>query len=293
MPKKEPSRRSTRISNTLDVSDLVLTTVRDAASVSAIPYFKDAADLSLGILAIVKGARDNKESFARLAADACGLVYAVLCRHKGETLVQPQDLDGVRELLKTLSSIERFAMKETSRNFFIRMIRHKSDQGKIQEFRETLRQSLDVFGLQSSLSIQDNIQRLINQQVELMSELQGQQEKLQLERARTEGGRSVTGKLANQVALNLNSEPHGSPVSINVSSSNALRKEPRPPFPNIHSSHGSISITTVDGNQVTTDASHHITNTNSGNTTNTTITGSDNNSSVRTYGGRRGKRNYI
>jgi hypothetical protein len=43
---------------TLDVSDVVLTTIRNAASVSTIPFFKEAADLALGILNIIQVHRD-------------------------------------------------------------------------------------------------------------------------------------------------------------------------------------------------------------------------------------------
>lgn len=152
--------------------------------------------------------------------------------------------------------------------------------------------------LQSSLTIQDNVQKLVTQQVELIAELRGQREQLEAEMARAEADKgeqvqtsgkqeagSVTEDLAKQVASNLKPNPQGSPVAVTLSSSNPFRKESRPGFPNIQSSHGNFSVTTIDGNQVITDASHHATNTNSGNTTTTTITGSDNDSSVKIYGG--------
>jgi hypothetical protein len=46
-----------------------------------------------------------------------------------------------------LASIERFANKEVSRGLIMRIIMYKSDLGTIQEFREKLRQSLDIFGV--------------------------------------------------------------------------------------------------------------------------------------------------
>jgi hypothetical protein len=50
-------------------------------------------------------------------------------------------------LPRTLTSIEQFAKKKLSRGMIMRIIKHQSDLGKIQEFRETLRQSLDLFGV--------------------------------------------------------------------------------------------------------------------------------------------------
>jgi hypothetical protein len=46
-----------------------------------------------------------------------------------------------------LSSIEQFAKKKVDRNMIMRLIMRKSDLGTIQEFRETLKQSLDLFGV--------------------------------------------------------------------------------------------------------------------------------------------------
>ena|SRR5260221_6040635 len=51
----------------------------------------------------------------------------------------------------TLTSIDKFTRKQASRNFFLRMTFAKGDIGRIQEYRERLRQSLDVFWVRISL----------------------------------------------------------------------------------------------------------------------------------------------
>jgi hypothetical protein len=113
----------------LDTTDLVLTGVRDAARLAPIPYLKDAAGLALGIVNLIQvsslclgryhgvvlestddgqcsqDVRGNKGAFQRLASDACGLVYAILCRHttadrSTATDVTKDLLDNLQELLK-------------------------------------------------------------------------------------------------------------------------------------------------------------------------------------------------
>jgi len=45
----------------------------------------------------------------------------------------------------TLTSIHEFTRKQASRNFFLRMTFAKGDTERVQEYRERLRESLDVF----------------------------------------------------------------------------------------------------------------------------------------------------
>lgn len=51
--KVSPSRKAL-YGLTLDVSSLVLTTLRDAARLAPVPYLMDAAELALGILDIIQ-----------------------------------------------------------------------------------------------------------------------------------------------------------------------------------------------------------------------------------------------
>ncbi|KAF9458595.1 hypothetical protein BDZ94DRAFT_1122454, partial [Collybia nuda] len=84
--------------------------------------------------------KNNRDGFKNLATDVCSLVYAILCTEK--RVMAPKDLDNLKELLETLSEIERLARKEGRRTLFPRLIRNKSDLEKIQRFRGILKHSL-------------------------------------------------------------------------------------------------------------------------------------------------------
>ena len=51
-----PKRRKVKniVENSLDISNIVLTTLNDAASMAPVPYLQQAAGLALGILNIVQ-----------------------------------------------------------------------------------------------------------------------------------------------------------------------------------------------------------------------------------------------
>ncbi|KAF9464050.1 hypothetical protein BDZ94DRAFT_1321378 [Collybia nuda] len=264
------------MSNTQDLSNSILATIRDAASAPAGSITEVAAKHCVNISDIVRHSRNNKQRFEHLVGDARGLVYIIVRRHKDMTEIQSKELESVKELLKTLASIERFAAKETSRNFFTRMIRQKSDRRKIQGYRDIMRRSLGVFGLQVDRTIQDNIELFISQQAELEANLREQGDESAIGTRHTQ--KSSTERLANQVALDYGSEYQEYSVSVNISSSNTSQKTPHPKFPDIQSSHSNITVTTVGGDQVTTNRSRHISNINSGNTTTRIITGLNNNS---------------
>lgn len=87
------------MNTTLVISDTILTVVQDAARISLVPDFKEAAGLVLRIidtvqvrdLSLLPGSRSNLVqqqgivgkigAFNLLAIDACGLVYATICMH--------------------------------------------------------------------------------------------------------------------------------------------------------------------------------------------------------------------
>ncbi|GLB44683.1 hypothetical protein LshimejAT787_1800200 [Lyophyllum shimeji] len=143
----------------LDSSDLVLSTLADAARFTPVPYLHDAAGVALGIVNIIQGVQSNKQGFKQLANDACALVYIILCRDNKEfpgiATVTPTYLDQAKELAETLHEIYKFAKKQVERNKIIRMLQYKSDAGTIQEYCDRLKHSLDIFNVKSTLSIQD------------------------------------------------------------------------------------------------------------------------------------------
>jgi len=332
---------SESVQTAVDTATLVLTTLRDAGRLTYIPYLQEAAGLALGIVTTIQGARDNKDAFQRLANDACGLVYAIVLSMRSapdhaEPNVSKEFLDNLRELVGTLAKVERFAKKHASKHAIMGIIKSKSDVGTILEYRESLRQSLDLFGLRSTITIQDNITRLATQQEELLRELRrlaardderrtSEQKRIDMEPARTEsvaGGyeakqieraegidQGYQGHLSREAT---ESEVQQTPQIYRTSNQISQRwknpfrtqqftppntqldpmtaSSPYPFLPHIQSSSGQFQFTSIAGDQTMTDSSHHIVNTNSGNTSTTITTNSNNDTSVRTSNGSRRRR---
>lgn len=287
----------------LDTSDFVLTVVRDAARLAPIPYLKDAAGLALGIVNVIQGVRGNKDAFRRLADDACGLVYAILCRHataaRTASGVSADLLDNLQELLKTLTAIERFAKKKVSRNVVMRVIMRQSDLGTIQEFRETLRQSLDLFGLKSNITIQEYLASISSQQVEILQAFREGNPSAGIVENEQESSEQINQTQSNgnlRRAAGEDSDFYRKPSpklpddSIRASTASSSPRHPLPPFPDIQLSRGTFTMSSVGGDHITVDSSHHVSNSNSGNTTTTITKNSNNDSSVRVVQSGRGKR---
>ncbi|KAG5735557.1 hypothetical protein E4T56_gene11081 [Termitomyces sp. T112] len=146
---------------TLDVSDLVLSTLSNAPKLTQVPFLQTAAGLALSIVQIAQNVRSNKSAFKRLVDDASALVYIIIRNDDkvsaGGANVTPAYLKHTKELLETLEEISEFMKAQASKNKVLRIIQAKSDVGVIQEYRDRLRQSLDVFGLESTISIQDSL----------------------------------------------------------------------------------------------------------------------------------------
>ncbi|EDR07261.1 uncharacterized protein LACBIDRAFT_328103 [Laccaria bicolor S238N-H82] len=271
-----PKRRKVKniVENSLEISNIVLTTLNNAASMAPVPYLQQAAGLALGILNIVQGAKDNRDAFHKLAADTCELVYVVLCMYeeatkKGDDRGPSRKLvDDLQGLLGTISSIERFLRKEVSRGALFRLVRSKADLGKIQEYRDTLRRSLDLFGLQSNVAIREATSQLINQHEKILLELQRDREKKNSEAA----GVSVP-----------------APAAVDQENVPVAPAAPIPPIRKDESPKPSVTVTHIGGDKVDSHSLSNVTNTNSGNVTITTTTDSNNDNSYRQYGGRPGR----
>ena len=209
---------------------------------------------------------------------------------------------------RTLASIEQFAKKKVSRNMIMRLIMRKSDAGTVQEFRETLRHSLDIFGvsieefsdnvfrlmvlqqLRSNITIQENLASIASQLGAILEAVQAQNVPTGTERLGSEQERLEQVK---QIPNEGGSGARGTPVIAGRASQGAvvppvqeiyMPPPPLPPFPNIQSSHGKFDFSAIGRDHITTDSSHHVSNTNSGNTTTTITKNSNNDSSVRVMG---------
>jgi len=162
-------------SSILGVSGLILSALNSAAQNSPLPGLQQASSLALLILNTIGGAADNKQLFKRLANDACKLVYSVVHLHEEmesrDQKLSPRLMQDLQGLVETLEHISSFASAHAARNTIQRIISRPSDVQKIQEYRETLRQALDVFGLQSSITIRETVTRIAERQASFHDEL--------------------------------------------------------------------------------------------------------------------------
>ncbi|KAF8069873.1 hypothetical protein FPV67DRAFT_989288 [Lyophyllum atratum] len=126
---------------------------------------------------MIQCVKSNKDAFERLASDACALVSGILCRDSKIILdvasVKPAYLNHARELAETLREIHEYTKIQASKNKIIRAIQYKSDAGIIQEYRDRLKQSLDLFSLKSTLSIHDVLASIQQQLVSVVDHTRG------------------------------------------------------------------------------------------------------------------------
>jgi len=150
-----------------DISATVLATLATAAQCTPLPFLQEASYLALAILNTVRGAKDNKEGFKSLANDACELVSAIVC------VYNDMEKDGqkaslglkkhVEDLIGLLKAINLFSQKHIAKGTFQRMVMLQTENNKIQQYRARLRQALDVFGLQSSISIHETVVQILKE----------------------------------------------------------------------------------------------------------------------------------
>ncbi|KAL0564664.1 hypothetical protein V5O48_017377, partial [Marasmius crinis-equi] len=150
------------------VSELVLRTLQDVARFAPVPYLSDISSVALGILEAVQTSKGNKEGFAKLGEDVCELVYAVNATCEGlvkNDKALSKDLEAnLGQLSNSVKQVQAFVTKQLGRHRISRFLTYKSDSGAIQEYRDNLRHCLDVFGLQSDITIRELVSRIAEQQ---------------------------------------------------------------------------------------------------------------------------------
>ncbi|KAL0569092.1 hypothetical protein V5O48_012881 [Marasmius crinis-equi] len=211
------------------VSVIVLQTLQDVARFAPIPYLSDISAVALGILEAVQTFKGNKEGFRKLGEDVCELVYAInaTCENlvkNGKPL--SKDLEAnLAHLSSSIKRVQAFVAKQLRRHRISRFLTYKSDSTAIQEYRDNLRHCLDVFGLQSDITIRELVSRIAEQQ--------------EVDRARGGTGRET------------DPEPIQSPQTQGAGGSSFQTT-----FPGFNSGvfSGSISVNNVAGNQ------HHSSN---------------------------------
>jgi len=158
----------------IEASRLVVETLQNIGSMAGLPYLNQAANIALRILAIVQDVRSRNQDFIDLAKDACGLVYTIVveCQAmmKDGQQVPERVQSHIVALAGNLSEIEKFANQKLKRGPVKKLIYHTKDLDEIARYRTLLRQSLDIFGIQSNMSIQQNLQ-LVLKRLEKQSDL--------------------------------------------------------------------------------------------------------------------------
>ncbi|KAJ7072185.1 hypothetical protein C8F01DRAFT_233253 [Mycena amicta] len=160
-------RHASSVNAAMDISATVLSTLTLASQLAPLPFLKEASLLALSILNTVRGAKDNKESFKALANDAAELVSAILSvyedLHKDGLEISPRLKGNVEQLNALLQTINVFCQKHISRGTIYRILRLSTENQKITLYRGRLRTALDKFGLQSSISIHENVVEILKQ----------------------------------------------------------------------------------------------------------------------------------
>ncbi|KAL0567820.1 hypothetical protein V5O48_014180 [Marasmius crinis-equi] len=177
--KKKENAWGRRESAAADVSIAVLTTLKEVSQAAGgVPHVGIAAAIALQIVTIAQRAKDNRDSFIRLASDACSLVVniAAVC----DELARGSESDKEKEispslnlhletLTETLTQIKAFAQERADKSYWKRLVSSRSDLDRIKEFRERLTQAVDLFGshaqqIQSHITVRESIARMATRQ---------------------------------------------------------------------------------------------------------------------------------
>ncbi|TFK21649.1 hypothetical protein FA15DRAFT_672408 [Coprinopsis marcescibilis] len=175
----EPLReRPSKGDTALEATDLAVRTLRDIVAMAPIPFVADAAGLVLSILDTMKDIRDNKEAFKHLVDDAFRLVVTAsdtCTRLKSEGYQLSQDLVmDLAKLVGTLKQVQRYAYNKVKRGFGERILFKHQDLETIRRYREELRQAMDTFSLQSTISIRHNVAEISRSQERIIQKLENQ-----------------------------------------------------------------------------------------------------------------------
>ncbi|KAJ3824017.1 hypothetical protein F5880DRAFT_1612357 [Lentinula raphanica] len=178
----QPSRPSAKPStNSIcwDLSEQVLSTLATAAQFAPVPYLDNVSALALSIFKGVQGAKENQEALGELSKTAIQLALLVSNTYEelhpsntGSDTPQVQSSFSsdptlnthVEQLVKALQDIDHWIKGVQSRKFVRRLIAYKSDLRVIQNFRVQLRDSMDKFQLQSSITLRSSLSRIASQQ---------------------------------------------------------------------------------------------------------------------------------
>lgn len=166
-----PPARSSSLDNFLGASEVFLTVVKDVSSVTAVPFMRDAAELSLTFLNIVQTVRENKEAWICLAENVAQLVSAVAAKvnNAGSHTLDSDTVHQVRELYRMLLKVREIVDAMKSRNLFKRIVGSRDDATKLQQYRDDLRAAIDLFGVRAAITNAENMRKVTTSQDTLVT----------------------------------------------------------------------------------------------------------------------------
>ncbi|KAJ3780527.1 hypothetical protein GGU10DRAFT_369271 [Lentinula aff. detonsa] len=91
---------------------------------------------------------------------------------KDEEKLNPELRRNLEGLCLTLTDLEHFAKHVASRNVVLRFLTARSDAGKVVEFQNKMKMALDLFALQSNITLRQVTCRIETQQAQLLTTLQ-------------------------------------------------------------------------------------------------------------------------
>ncbi|TFK63794.1 hypothetical protein BDN72DRAFT_300557 [Pluteus cervinus] len=169
------SSKSSKSDTLLQISSLVLSTIRDAASYAPVPGLQQAACVTLAIIDAAETIRTNKQAYAQLAEDVCQILYIVIRSIQKGGTPSEKLVDDLGKLKRKLDQIAAFVGKQKSRNIFKRLLYYKVDARTILDHRSTLRDSSEQFGFELQNSLRETTARMMAQQEELLSQVRSRQ----------------------------------------------------------------------------------------------------------------------
>ncbi|KAJ6560142.1 hypothetical protein B0H19DRAFT_1069831 [Mycena capillaripes] len=152
---------SIAVQTALEVTEVGLTVMANAAQLAPIPYAFQVIWLAQSILGTIQRVRNNKKGFRQLEKDIGELVRAII---DSESRVQSLEMkQSLSELLSLLTKIDKFVLKRTAGNTIYRILTSRMDASKIQGYRFQMRQALDVFAFKTQINIHENTERILKE----------------------------------------------------------------------------------------------------------------------------------
>jgi len=184
---------------TLEGSALILSVVKEAASLSPFAELKKAACVALMILRTIQAVKENREAYERLGHDSSGLIVAIWRSYKSAEVPGEWLSAEMREILEdlthTLESICSFVTEQLSRNKMIRVVFSRADGIKINEYREHLNYAMQKFELQSHININDVLLQIVRKNDQLSEQIQHRNKEEDLKRALEAKDREMAEKI--------------------------------------------------------------------------------------------------